>query len=223
MSEDKPLIDQLLAAANGDIAVVDASNPVDVERFLSDIVMSVDHLGDDEFAALTEEAQNWLNAVALAMNEKRNLADAAFTEGGMQLSDLPTTADAPAPVSQQTEDGGGDAPKAETPPNAPVSRAKAADKPKAVDAKARLAFSRANPWGRDTKSRAAVDALFTTKGGAARDIEALSSETGMIETGLKQTVVHALQAFDCLRKCGWIAESNSDVQSFIQSIEEVES
>lgn len=227
MPENQPLIDQLLAAVDGDIAAVDISNPVDVERFLGDIVIGIDRaIGDvDKYPEdMPLSVIEWMEKVGTAYRDRQNLADAAFAEGGLQLGDLPATATA-SPVSQQAEDGGGDAQKAETPPSAPVSRPESADKPKASggDAKVRLAFSARNPWGRGTKAYAAIDAVIESGGVAAHDIAALSDKTNMIEAGLKQAVIHALQAFDSLRERGWLDKSNPAVQSFIQSIEEVES
>ena len=245
MTENQPLIDELIAAAGGDVGDVDVANPVDVESYLINIVMGANKLSDAEFAALSNEAQTWLNDVAQAMNSKGNLADAAFTENGLRLADLPS-ASAPVP-KQAADDGGGDASAKETPPSAPevrpepqeaadaageaeippsalVSRPEPqADSKTASDSprEGKVAFSKRNPWGRGTKTRSAIDVIIASNGKASLDLDLLtrSVDGGVAEASLKLCANFALQTFDCMRQAGWLDINNPDVQTFIKSIE----
>jgi len=219
MTENQTLAAELLANAGKEIDPVDAQNPVDVERYLSDLILAIGNLSQERFDALSPAAQVWLNEVTRAYNSRQNLADVAFGDSRLKLADLPT---ATAPVSPQTEDRSGDAAQAETPPSAPEKRKAKAQVSKPAGSGKKLAFSRRNPWGNGTKARAVINAVISSNGKAAYDMSALveSADGGVSNASITLSANHALQAFDCMRQAGWLDINNPAVQSFIQTIED---
>jgi len=165
------------------------------------------------------------------MNAGGNLADVAFTDDGLQLYDLPTEDNSSVSRADaiQGEDVGSDEPQAETPPSEVTSQHNENQETEKEDIKSsapkrdiKAAYRKRNPWGRDTKSRAVIDAVISSNGETAKDIKSLSKLTdgGVADSSIKLYVNFALQAFDCMRQAGWLDDNNPAVQSFIQSIED---
>lgn len=225
MSENQPLITELLAAAKKDIGGVDIKNPVDVERYLSDLVLAIGNLEQEEFNALSPQAQLWLNETTAAYNSRQDLAAVAFSRACLQLSDLPAAtpagkAETPpsAPETRPDAPESGDSvDEMDTPPVAPVSKPARKRKPKSTKA-----FSKRNPWGNKTKAKSIINAVISSNGKAAHDIKGLTKtvDGGVSDISIMTSVNHALQTFDCMRQAGWLDLKNPAVQSFIKSIDE---
>lgn len=229
-SKSKALLDELLQIAGSAPASADVKNPADVERYLSDLMRTVDGkiseildggapVGEDGYPeSMSDAAKAWMTAVATANNDQKMLAEVGISDDGLSLEDLASEQSAPAAPaktepSESQSDESGDAPAADDVAAKPEP-AKAAS-----SGRKRLAFSPKNPWARETKTAATVQSVVKSEGTTALDLESLSADTGQATTSAKQVVVITLAAFEVMSAAGWIDTDNPAVSNFISNIE----